>query len=67
MRNVEASEAVRRFLIITTIGFIGLLTPNLARLLGARSARDELLYSTLLGALLLLSSAVAAMIWPDWQ
>ena len=25
MRNVEASEAVRRFLIITTIGFIGLL------------------------------------------
>lgn len=44
------------------IGFIGLLTPNLARLLGARSARDELLYSTLLGALLLLATDVLALL-----
>ncbi len=36
------------------IGFIGLLTPNIARLLGARTPRAELLSSLVLGALLLL-------------
>lgn len=38
------------------IGFIGLVAPNLARLIGARTARDELFYSTLLGMLLLVLS-----------
>ncbi|MDP9942018.1 Fe(3+)-hydroxamate ABC transporter permease FhuB [Ectopseudomonas alcaliphila] len=44
------------------IGFIGLLTPNLAKMLGARTARDELLYSTLLGALLLLGTDALALL-----
>lgn len=48
------------------IGFIGLLTPNLARLLGARSAFDELLYSTLLGALLLLGTDALAVLASRW-
>ncbi|MGF1684974.1 Fe(3+)-hydroxamate ABC transporter permease FhuB [Photobacterium minamisatsumaniensis] len=42
---------------ITTVGvisFIGLLAPNLARSFGARTPKDELLYSMLLGALMLL-------------
>lgn len=42
---------------ITAVGiisFIGLITPNIARLLKANSAKDELYYSTLLGGLLLL-------------
>ncbi|WP_457977957.1 Fe(3+)-hydroxamate ABC transporter permease FhuB [Ectopseudomonas composti] len=44
------------------IGFIGLLTPNMAKMLGARTARDELLYSTLLGALLLLGTDSLALL-----
>ncbi|GIZ11561.1 Fe(3+)-hydroxamate ABC transporter permease FhuB [Pseudomonas sp. NCCP-436] len=44
------------------IGFIGLLTPNMAKMLGARTARDELLYSTLLGAVLLLGTDVLALL-----
>ncbi|RRV26371.1 Fe(3+)-hydroxamate ABC transporter permease FhuB [Pseudomonas sp. o96-267] len=44
------------------IGFIGLLTPNMAKMLGARTARDELLYSALLGALLLLSTDALALL-----
>jgi len=44
------------------IGFIGLLTPNLAKMLGARTARDELLYSALLGALLLLGTDALALL-----
>lgn len=45
---------------IGVIGFIGLLTPNIARILGARLPRDELCYSLLLGALLLtLTDALA--------
>lgn len=39
---------------VGVIGFIGLLAPNIARALGARLPGDELLYSTLLGATLLL-------------
>lgn len=44
------------------IGFIGLLTPNLAKMLGARTARDELFYSALLGALLLLGTDALALL-----
>ncbi|WP_217450742.1 Fe(3+)-hydroxamate ABC transporter permease FhuB [Vogesella oryzae] len=44
------------------IGFIGLLTPNFARLLGARGARDELAFSALLGALLLLATDALAVL-----
>ncbi len=44
------------------IGFIGLLTPNLAKMLGARTARDELCYSALLGALLLLATDALALL-----
>ncbi|MBL1378706.1 Fe(3+)-hydroxamate ABC transporter permease FhuB [Zobellella iuensis] len=43
------------------IGFIGLLTPNMARFFGARTARDELLFSTLLGGLLLLATDAIAL------
>ncbi|EIO4087617.1 Fe3+-hydroxamate ABC transporter permease FhuB [Vibrio parahaemolyticus] len=42
---------------ITAVGiisFIGLLTPNIARAMGARTPRDELISSMLLGAALLL-------------
>ncbi|WP_417786664.1 Fe(3+)-hydroxamate ABC transporter permease FhuB [Stutzerimonas xanthomarina] len=48
------------------IGFIGLITPNLARLFGARSARDELLYSALLGALLLLGTDTLTLALNRW-
>ncbi|WP_417705668.1 Fe(3+)-hydroxamate ABC transporter permease FhuB [Pseudomonas sp.] len=44
------------------IGFIGLLTPNMAKMLGARTARDELFYSALLGALLLLGTDTLALL-----
>lgn len=44
------------------IGFIGLLTPNMAKMLGARTARDELFYSALLGALLLLGTDALALL-----
>jgi len=44
------------------IGFIGLLTPNLAKMLGTRTARDELCYSALLGALLLLGTDALALL-----
>jgi iron complex transport system permease protein len=48
------------------IGFIGLLTPNLAKLFGARTAFDELLYSTVLGALLLLATDALAVLASQW-
>lgn len=44
------------------IGFIGLIAPNLARLLGARTPRDELVYSSLLGAMVLLGSDILALL-----
>ena len=50
---------------ITAVGiisFIGLLTPNIARTLGARTPREELFSSLLLGALLLLLMDCAAMV-----
>ncbi|PSL14635.1 iron complex transport system permease protein [Marinobacterium halophilum] len=45
------------------IGFIGLLTPNLARLLGSHGARDELGFSLLLGSLLLLATDTLALLF----
>jgi ABC-type Fe3+-siderophore transport system permease subunit len=48
------------------IGFIGLIAPNLARWLGARTARDELCYSLLLGMLLLLGSDALAVLLNGW-
>lgn len=48
------------------IGFIGLLTPNLARLFGARRAQDELLYSVLLGAVLLVATDALALLANRW-
>lgn len=44
------------------IGFIGLLTPNFVRLLGARSVRGELIGSALLGAVLLLATDMLAQL-----
>lgn len=49
------------------IGFIGLLTPNLARMLGSRSARDEMAFSLLLGALLLLATDALALLFSQWS
>ncbi len=49
---------------ITAVGiisFIGLLTPNIARAMGARTPRDELINSMLLGAALLLITDSAAI------
>ncbi|ELB2878379.1 Fe(3+)-hydroxamate ABC transporter permease FhuB [Vibrio parahaemolyticus] len=49
---------------ITAVGiisFIGLLTPNIARVMGARTPRDELISSMLLGAALLLITDSAAI------
>ncbi|KOO09316.1 Fe(3+)-hydroxamate ABC transporter permease FhuB [Vibrio hepatarius] len=49
---------------ITAVGlisFIGLLTPNIARSLGARTPREELLSSLILGAALLLITDSLAM------
>lgn len=48
------------------IGFIGLITPNLARLFGARASRDELLYSALLGAVLLLGADTLTLALNRW-
>ncbi|WP_207950854.1 Fe(3+)-hydroxamate ABC transporter permease FhuB [Marinobacter sp. JSM 1782161] len=54
---------------VGVISFIGLITPNIARNLGARRAGDELVFSLLLGAVFLLLTdciAVAASGWfPD--
>ncbi len=49
---------------ITAVGiisFIGLLTPNIARAMGARTPRDELISSMLLGAMLLIITDSAAI------
>ncbi len=54
---------------ITAVGiisFIGLLTPNIARALGARTPRQELLSSAVLGALLLLFTDTLAMLLTFW-
>ncbi|MES2432353.1 MAG: Fe(3+)-hydroxamate ABC transporter permease FhuB [Pseudomonadota bacterium] len=43
------------------IGFIGLVAPNMARLIGARRAGDELLISACLGAVCLIAADVLAL------
>ncbi len=48
------------------IGFIGLLTPNIARALGARTPRMELIASCILGALLLLGTDFLAQFLTVW-
>lgn len=48
------------------IGFIGLIAPNVARLCGARTSFDELVFSTLLGMLLLLLSDALALLLNQW-
>ncbi len=47
--------------VVGVISFIGLLTPNLVRALGARTPRQELLGSLLLGAALLVITDAAAL------
>ena len=44
------------------IGFLGLVAPNLARLVGARTAKSELYWSSFLGATLLVMSDNLALI-----
>ncbi|MCE0496099.1 Fe(3+)-hydroxamate ABC transporter permease FhuB [Vibrio salinus] len=39
--------------VVGLIGFIGLISPNLARLLGGRTARQELIISAILGSIML--------------
>ncbi|EKF9974762.1 Fe(3+)-hydroxamate ABC transporter permease FhuB [Vibrio cholerae] len=51
---------------VGVIGFIGLLTPNIARSLGARTPKMELYSSALLGALLLLATDILAMWLSVW-
>lgn len=46
---------------VGVISFIGLLAPNLSRSFGARTPKDELIYSMLLGALMLLLTDGLAM------
>ncbi len=48
------------------IGFIGLLTPNIVRVLGARTPRTELIASVIFGALLLLITDVLAQVLTVW-
>ncbi|MCA0934312.1 Fe(3+)-hydroxamate ABC transporter permease FhuB [Vibrio alginolyticus] len=54
---------------ITAVGiisFVGLLTPNIARAMGARTPRDELISSLLLGAVLMVvtdSVAISLSLW----
>lgn len=51
---------------VGVIGFIGLLGPNIARVAGARTARDELLLSAVLGAALLLATDALALYVTTW-
>ncbi len=51
---------------VGVIGFIGLLTPNIARSLGARTPKMELYSSMLLGVLLLLCTDMLAMSLSLW-
>ncbi len=51
---------------VGVLGFIGLLTPNIARSLGARTTKMELYSSALLGALLLLATDMLAMGLSVW-
>ena len=47
---------------VGVIGFLGLVAPNLARLIGARTATSELYWSCLLGALVLVMADNLALI-----
>ncbi len=47
---------------VGVISFIGLLAPNIARQLGARTPKDELFFSMLLGALVLVATDALAML-----
>jgi len=47
---------------IGVIGFLGLVAPNLARLIGARTATSELYWSSLLGALVLVMADNLALL-----
>lgn len=49
------------------IGFVGLLTPNMARMMGSRTPRDELFFSLLLGALLLVVTDMVALQFSQWS
>ncbi|CAG19974.1 hypothetical iron(III) ABC transporter, permease protein [Photobacterium profundum SS9] len=51
---------------VGVISFIGLLTPNIARALGARTPREELITSLLLGASLLLITDSLSMLLGQW-
>ncbi|ASW82247.1 Fe(3+)-hydroxamate ABC transporter permease FhuB [Vibrio anguillarum] len=51
---------------VGVISFIGLLTPNIARAMGARTPKQELYSSLLLGALLLLLTDMLAMWLSLW-
>lgn len=48
------------------IGFIGLLSPNMARFVGARTSTEELLMSCLLGAALLISTDAMTLSAGRW-
>jgi len=52
---------------VGVIGFIGLLAPNIVRSLGARSASDQLSFSALLGALLLLLTDMLALLASNYS
>lgn len=52
---------------VGVISFIGLLTPNIARYLGARTAKQELYCSLLLGAILLLLTDSLSMLLAMWS
>lgn len=49
------------------IGFVALITPNLARALGTKSSLDELYFSALLGALMLLLGDLLALFVSNWS
>lgn len=51
---------------VGVISFIGLITPNIARAAGARTARDELCFSLLLGAVFLLLTDCVAVEASTW-
>lgn len=52
--------------VVGLIGFIGLLTPNIVRALGARTPRMELIASLVFGALLLLLTDMLAQAMTVW-
>jgi len=51
---------------VGVISFIGLLTPNIARSIGARTPREELISSLLLGAALLVATDSLSMLLGFW-